>query len=385
MSVEPPLSMNKQLVIAAIFGAAALAAPAIEISIQQEADRAIANGLDYLAKQQEPDGSWRKHPAITGLAVLAFAQTPGGLTPEAEKRIAAGTKFILTCAKPDGTIYGGPPADPYPNYSTAICLTTLATLNKPEHRDVIAKARGFLLNSQFDESENVAKDDPRYGGIGYGRNKRPDLSNTAFALEALHVSEQIKALKASETEQTRSRLHWDKALAFLARCQNLPSVNTNASTAAEDRGGFVYGPTETRGPVATNANASVSFRSYGSMTYAGFKSLLYAGLKKDDPRTQAALGWCRRHWTFSENPGMGREGHFYYLHAMAKALDAFGEATITDEKGAAHDWRTEFIRALLNFQKEGDHWLNDAGRWQESDPVLVTCYSVLALQAARGK
>ncbi len=358
---------------------------AVDISTQQEADRAIANGLDYLAKQQEQDGSWHKHPAITGLAVLAFAQTPGGLTPDAGRRIAAGTKFILTCAKPDGTIYGGPPADPYPNYSTAICLTTLATLNKPEHRDVIAKARTFLLNSQFDESEDVGKDDPRYGGIGYGRNKRPDLSNTAFALEALHVSEQIKAIKASETEQTQSRLHWDKALAFLARCQNLPSANTNASTAAEDRGGFVYGPTETRGPVTTNVNASVSFRSYGSMTYAGFKSLLYAGLKKDDPRTQAALDWARRNWTFSENPGMGREGHYYYLHAMAKALDAFGEATITDEKGVTHDWRTEFIRALLNFQKEGNHWLNEAGRWQESDPVLVTCYAVLALEAARGK
>jgi len=81
--------MNKQLLAAAIVAAGAFGATAVDISLRQEADRAIANGLDYLAQQQEPDGSWRKHPAITGLAVLAFAQMPGGLTPDAEKRIAA--------------------------------------------------------------------------------------------------------------------------------------------------------------------------------------------------------------------------------------------------------------------------------------------------------
>jgi hypothetical protein len=82
---------------------------------------------------------------------------------------------------------------------------------------------------------------------------------------------------------------------------------------------------------------------------------------------------------------MGAEGHFYYLHAMAKALDAFGEATIVDDKGVAHDWRKEMIVALLNMQHDGTHWLNNSGRWQESDPILVTSYVILAMEAARGK
>jgi squalene-hopene/tetraprenyl-beta-curcumene cyclase len=275
--------------------------------------------------------------------------------------------------------------DPYPNYSTSICLMALVTANRPEHTEAIRNARAYLLHSQFDETESVSKDDPRYGGIGYGRTQRPDLSNTAFALEALHMSEQIKALKASDTEKKDSQLHWEKALAFLARCQNLPSVNTNASIAAEDKGGFYYAPTETRGGAVTNATGNVSFRSYGSMTYAGFKSLLYAKLGKDDKRTQAALGWIRTHWTFKENPGMGEQGHFYYLHAMAKALDAFGEAAITDDKGVAHDWRKELTEVLLTMQRDGSFWVNKSGRWEESDPVLVTSYAVLALQAARGK
>ena len=60
------------------------------------------------------------------------------------------------------------------------------------------------------------------------------------------------------------------------------------------------------------------------MTYAGFKSLLYAGLTGDDPRVAAAIGWIQRHWTLEENPGLGGQGLYYYLHAMARALRASG-------------------------------------------------------------
>ena len=42
------------------------------------------------------------------------------------------------------------------------------------------------------------------------------------------------------------------------------------------------------------------------MTYAGLKSFLYAGVGKDDPRVKAAIGWVRRHYTLSENPGQGQ-------------------------------------------------------------------------------
>jgi squalene-hopene/tetraprenyl-beta-curcumene cyclase len=370
--------------VAAWLGGAAIAA-ALDISVQQESDRALARGLEYLGQQQQQDGSWRKHPGVTGLVTLAFLQAPHGLTPDYEQRIGGGLKFILSNVKPDGTIYGGPPLDPYPNYSTSICLMALVSANRPQDAEVIRNARAYLIHSQFDESKDTARDDPNYGGIGYGRSQRPDLSNTAFALEALHMSEQIKALKAGDTELKEPQLHWEKALAFLARCQNLPSVNTNASQSVEDLGGFYYAPTATRGPAVTNATGRVTFRSYGSMTYAGFKSLLYAKLKKDDSRTQAALGWIRSHWTFKENPGMGEQGHFYYLHAMAKALDAFGEPTITDEKGVAHDWRKEMTEAILAMQRDGKFWVNQSGRWEESDPVLVTAYSVLALEAARGR
>ena len=118
------------------------------------------------------------------------------------------------------------------------------------------------------------------------------------------------------------------------------------------------------------------------MTYAGFKSLLYAGLTSDDPRVKAAFDWIRSHWSFQENPGLGQQGLYYYYHAMARALHATQQLTITDDGGEVHDWRAELIDALVQKQKEDGSWVNPEDRWSEGHPELVTIYSILALQEA---
>ena len=61
------------------------------------------------------------------------------------------------------------------------------------------------------------------------------------------------------------------------------------------------------------------------MTYAGLKSFLYAGLKKDDMRVKAAMDWIKRHYDLTENPGVGKQGLFYYYHVFAKALAVYGD------------------------------------------------------------
>jgi squalene-hopene/tetraprenyl-beta-curcumene cyclase len=131
-----------------------------------------------------------------------------------------------------------------------------------------------------------------------------------------------------------------------------------------------------------------SLRSYGSMTYAGFKSLLYAGLSKDDPRVTAAWDWIRRNYTFAENPGLGQQGRYYYLHAAARAMFAANTASVVplDAKasgeGAPRNWRNDLVDALLGTQREDGSWVNGADRWQEGQPELVTAYAVLALEEA---
>ena len=123
------------------------------------------------------------------------------------------------------------------------------------------------------------------------------------------------------------------------------------------------------------------------MTYAGLLSFIYAEVDKDDPRVQSAFDWAVKHWTLDENPGMGQEGLYYFYNVLSKGLAAYGQDTITLPDGKQVGWRDELIRKLVNLQKiDPDtgmgYWVNDAGRWWEADPVLVTAYSVLALEIA---
>ena len=124
------------------------------------------------------------------------------------------------------------------------------------------------------------------------------------------------------------------------------------------------------------------------MTYAGLKSMIYAGLTKDDPRVKAAWGWIGKNWTLDENPGMGANGRgeakagiYYYYHTLARALKTYGEPSVTDAKGAGHDWRAELAAKLAAEQQPDGSFVGDR-RWMEDNPVIATVMAVLALQDA---
>ena len=123
------------------------------------------------------------------------------------------------------------------------------------------------------------------------------------------------------------------------------------------------------------------------MTYAGLLGMIYAELNRDDPRVQSAFAWAVRHWTLNENPGMGNEGLFYFYNVLAKGLAAYGQDRLNVPGGRTVNWRAELIRKLVNLQKTDPadgavYWVNEANRWWEGDPVLVTSYALLALEIA---
>jgi squalene-hopene/tetraprenyl-beta-curcumene cyclase len=119
------------------------------------------------------------------------------------------------------------------------------------------------------------------------------------------------------------------------------------------------------------------------MSYAGLLSYIYAQLDKNDPRVKAVYDWLCRHYTLEDNPGMGKDGLFYYYHTMAKALSAYGVGSIKTKDGTVVDWRKDLAKRLLDLQNGDGFWVNESGRWWEKDPVLVTSYAVITLEIIR--
>ncbi|HIE10292.1 MAG TPA: cycloartenol synthase [Kiritimatiellae bacterium] len=364
------------------------AGAALDPSLQRETDAAIRRAVKWLISRQSPAGYWSNpdYPALTALPLWAIIRS--GLP--AERTVAAAVDYIRSCARPDGGIYRKPRqkrrGGGLKNYNTALCMIALFESGQKDVLPLVLKARRFLSRSQH------LDDDIYYGGMGYdARTDRAyaDLSNSYIAYEAMRLTESAEDMRRGGP---RATLNWEAARRFLARVQNLPEFNDLpwAGGSHEELGGFVYRPDKSQAGVYADTNGVIRFRTYGSMTYAGLLSLIYAEVDRNDPRVRSAFDWARRHWTLDENPGMGADGLFYFYNVLAKCLAVLGRSSIPLQDGTSIDWRTELARRLVSLQKiEADgglgYWVNEkSGRWWESDPVLVTAYSLLALEMASG-
>lgn len=470
------------------------------------ADAMIAKAIAYLRTQQDAKtGGWCVQegapvfPAITGLVLQGMLAQPG--ITEDDAAVQAGVKFMLNSQQEDGGIYVGM----LPSYNTAICLTALSKVNSPAQvADAREKALAFLRTIQYGEAavahdtlsesaQAVAGDNPFYGGFGYGRHGRPDMSNTAFAVEAMH------AMNLPDNDPA-----YERVITFLQRCQMQEKagsidVNDLAYAKGSTQGGFIYstsvnkdkvgigqspageiaesldnrsgasahvrlkqvdgkaltltreeviakikriwdrepdlsrgiiaqeyqvllGPTgdgvaassfEVRASIPPDRLAAVlaealaadvdgagsitaqaekhwqglvRHRAYGTMTYAGLKSYLYAGLSKSDPRVLAAREWISRNYTLDVNPGsLETDGLYYYYLMFARTYDALGEPVVpvvTAAGSEQRDWAKDLVTQLATLQNEDGSFRSVDDRWMENNPVLITAYSLIALQCA---
>jgi squalene-hopene/tetraprenyl-beta-curcumene cyclase len=352
------LAVGALLSVAASPAARAQSTPTHDdaLAYQQAVDRAIG----YLKTQaQAPDGSYfaKGGPGVTAMVTYSILQH--GRTPD-DPMVAKSLKYLEGFVQPDGGVYqqGGY----YPNYETCLAMMCVSAANGDHRYDrVIADAEKFVKKAQWED-----------GGAGYGKHKRADLSNTGFLVDALRA-----AGRGPDDEAMK------RALAFVSRCQNLESsYNTTEFAAKVNDGGFYY--TYHAGGVSfADKTPNGGLRSYGSMTYAGLKSMLYAGVGPDDPRVKAAVKWIQQNFDLKANPGMGKQGLFYYYHVFAKALHALGQDSIEDAHGVKHDWRRELQSQLLAAQQPDGSWINTESRWLEGEPSLVTAYALMSLAYCR--
>jgi len=389
-------------------GVAPMPAPAGQEAAGAHARAAamIDKSIAYLRSQQDQgSGGWAVNPqgpnfpAVTGLVVSGMLMDPR--IDDSDPKVAMGVKFMLGYAQPDGGIYD----KILPSYNTAICLAALSQVSTPPQvADVVKKAQEFLRTLQYGEeavvhegsdesAKPVTKEDPFYGGAGYGRHGRPDLSNLAWVLEGLHASG-VDSKDAA----------FQRALVFLQRTQMVEvkdgvKINDMAYAKGSRQGGFIYATSVDRERVGvgqsmageieetlSDGTTASRLRAYGSMTYSGFKSYLYAGLRRGDPRMVAAMEWISRNYTLEENPGLGTDGMYYYYVVFARAMDAYGEPTIStikaDGTNESRRWAQDLVDRLAKLQNEDGSFKSVDDRWMENNPVLITAYALIALQHA---
>jgi len=333
---------------------------------EKQIQAAIEKGIDFLKITQADDGTWTSPTSLGVTGLVTYSMLVNGVSVD-EPHVSTALKKIEANIHPDGGIYH--PESTHKNYETAIVIQALVAAN-PDGRysKIIQNAVNYLKNIQWDDSEQTAKEAPAFGGAGYGKSARPDLSNTAFFMDAL------KAAGISAHEPAMQN-----AMVFVSRCQNLKGPHNDTPFADKiNDGGFYYTPAA-GGSSPAGKTPEGGLRSYGSMTYAGLKSMIYAGLTEDDPRVKAAEEWLRKFYTLEENPGMGQQGLYYYYQTVARAMDALGREQFLDSTGSSHLWRIELASQLLARQKPNGSWINGTARWMEGDPNLVTAYALMTL------
>ncbi len=360
---------------AGVAGAFALLGPMTRAQAPETratSDEIVAKAVNFLKPRQDDKGGWStaKEPGITALVVTALLRSKR--VAPAEPTVTKALAYLEQFLSPGG----GLAEVPHANYATAIAIMAFHEANTGGKYDsAIKSGHAFLKSKQWDESEGKDSKNAFYGGAGYGgSNSRPDLSNTAFFMEALRDT----GLPADDPGLK-------KALVFVSRCQNFKSeFNDQPFAEKVNDGGFIY-TAANGGSSFAGTDANGGLRSYAGMTYAGLKSMIHAGLSQDDPRVQAAVGYITKNYTVDENPGMGQQGLFYYYQTFSKALAMLGKPTLTDAAGNVHDWRADLVAALAKRQGKDGSWVNPADRFLEGDPNLVTSYGLLALIYARPK
>jgi len=373
---------------------------AFDAKLQKAVDEAVAKGRANLVGAQQGDGAWGDpetntppNVGFTALAVTAVIASTPSTEVAGDVGIRSALDYLAAHQKEDGSIWDNPA---FVNYQTSACVGAFAAAKLPAYRQVQAKARDFLVQSQIAGDQN----DPSYGGFPYKQDQgQPaDLSNVQFALTAL-----------ADAGLPKDHVVWQRALVYLSRVQNRSESNDYTTTVeiegekrtvkSGDDGGAYYMPGSSKADYVRRSDGTYEPRSYGSMTYALLKCLMLAGAKADDPRLLAALGWISANFTVARNPGFeaatdperaGQQGWYYYATTLARTLAQYEALTkkplvVKDAAGTEHDWRAELAQALLDRQREDGWWVNEVERWEEAAPVVTTSYVLQALAEIGGR
>ena len=293
----------------------------------------IDKATGYLKTAQAEDGTWSKatNDGITSVVLLGLLRT--GEVAADDPLVNKSMKYVASLENKESGHLASGAKDHLQNYLTSINLLALQQSDAKKYEATIKKAAAFLKAMPYDEKKDKKPEDVFYGGVGYGGDTRPDMSNTIFCLEALRAGGVPKDDPI-----------FKKVLVYVSRSQNLAGEYNDQPWAGKiNDGSFNYGAGPASQSKAKDAPADTPRPGYGAMTCAGLLALDACGVDHKDPRFQKAWEWLQKEYTVDVDPGMpagrGGVGYLYYLQALAKCLHMMGVDEITDGKGKKHDWR----------------------------------------------
>lgn len=315
----------------------------------KESEDAVERGLEWLARNQHPDGHWAIHDfpgdddrnvgnfhsdtAATGLAMLAFLGA--GYTHQSGKYQAVvqnGMQWLIARQKTDGDLFAD--TSQFVHFyshgiaAIALCeaygMTKDASLKEPSQRAI-----DFIVASQH----------PEFGGWRYLPRFESDTSVSGWQLMALKSGE-VAGLKVPA-----------KSYALVSGW--LDSVERPG-------GQFSYHPTRDAGL---------------AMTAEGLLMRQYLGVKRDDAKLAAGATLLR-----TRLPDFGERDAYYWYYATQVMFHMQGDYW--------KDWNNAMRDTLVNSQEMGG---NDRGSWDPSKPVpekwasaggrhYLTCLNLLMLE-----
>ena len=293
--------------------------------------QAAQKGVSYL-KSAQKEGNWEHEAAglavqyqggTSCLAVLALLES--GVKAD-DPIVERGLDYVRRL-------------QPNKTYIVALQTAVLARAGQAKDKPLLDKNAAWLI-------QKAATLNGKINGWSYPSAQAPaDNSNTHYAVLGLHAA--TKAGVKVEADV------WQQIGEYYLRDQ----LRT---------GGWSY-----RGREPTGERSS--------MISAGVTGLSLAQQHAQEFKAEKAIdqGWSRLADRYS--PGTRKQVYFrfYDMHALRRAGEVTGRATLEQKQGVQLDWYREGVRELLKSQDQ-------AGCWQGKDsydgnPVLATSFALLYL------
>jgi len=372
----------------------------------KKVDEAITRGVDWLKKQQKPEGhfgessgptygpgqAYHNKPGITAFSLLALLKSD---VPHNDPVIAKGFAFLQEYVGQKGNLIS--------NYCRGVILMAMEALHESAVADSMKKkgVRNTERVGDFKEPkytpspQNLAfiggivrallEEQTDQGGWRYGKGfglvgSPEDISATQIILLGLKSATRMKVPVDPGAIK--------KALDFVMGSQEKdgPKVERPSDYRPGDRSTYAStGEDRARGwAYIKKGGRPEEEKTTGSMTCAGIgcliisKSIIGKQLgKKAGEQVDRAIydgfAWLVTHWSVKDNPEMGKGRHYYHLYG----LERVGTLGLYEKIGG-HWWYREGAEVLLAGQQPD-------GRWNNMDEIapadlLDTCYALLFLR-----